>query len=158
MNRDDSIVNIKVILAGIGLGIVLCVAGVIFVLAMKPLPKPGNTQATAILEVWTMLPNTVTADAGEALSLTASPVPQGEGKFAIGAFVQVVNTGGKGLQIRSGAGVENPPNFLAMDAEVFEVKDGPVERDGYTWWYLTAPYDSPRAGWAADSFLDLVIQ
>jgi len=33
------------------------------------------------------------------------------------------------------------------------VRDGPQEADGYTWWYLVAPYDENRAGWAASEFL-----
>lgn len=157
MRTDDSIVNVKVILAGIGLALVLCVAGVLIVLSIKPLPKPGQFP-TAIISVLTMLPNTPTPNPADSLSLTPTSAPDSGGKFPFGAFVQVANTGGKGLQIRSGAGVDNPPNFLAMDAEVFEVKDGPVARDGYTWWYLEAPYDANRAGWAAETFLDLVIE
>jgi len=46
--------------------------------------------------------------------------------------------------------------FLAYDSEVFVVKDGPREVDGYTWWYLTAPYDDTRVGWAAADFLSYV--
>jgi len=76
----------------------------------------------------------------------------------LGAFVQVFNTSGSGLQIRSGAGVQNPPNFVALDAEVFEVVDGPVEVDGYTWWLLTAPYDETRSGWAASAYLEVIAQ
>ncbi len=30
------------------------------------------------------------------------------------------------------------------------------QADGYTWWYLVAPYDSTRAGWAAADFLAVV--
>jgi hypothetical protein len=43
-----------------------------------------------------------------------------------------------------------------MDAEVFEVKEGPKEADGFTWWYLVAPYDTNRSGWAASKFLTVV--
>ena len=42
------------------------------------------------------------------------------------------------------------------DAEVFMVRDGPQTADGYTWWYLVAPYDETRAGWAAADFLVVV--
>ena len=44
------------------------------------------------------------------------------------------------------------PNFLAYDSEVFVIQDGPREVDGYVWWYLVAPYDETRVGWAAADF------
>ena len=46
--------------------------------------------------------------------------------------------------------------FLGYDAEVFVVKDGPRQADGYTWYYLVAPYDDTRAGWAASNFLNII--
>ena len=32
---------------------------------------------------------------------------------------------------------------------MFLVEDGPQEVDGYIWWFLQAPYDETRNGWAA---------
>ncbi|MBI3166483.1 MAG: hypothetical protein HYZ24_17490, partial [Chloroflexi bacterium] len=46
--------------------------------------------------------------------------------------------------------------FLGEEAEVFLVKDGPQEADGYIWWYMVASYDDTRAGWAAADFLSVV--
>jgi len=43
-----------------------------------------------------------------------------------------------------------------MDAEVFEVKDGPKMADNFTWWFLEAPYDPGRSGWAAANYLKVV--
>jgi hypothetical protein len=43
-----------------------------------------------------------------------------------------------------------------MEAEVFLVKDGPKQSDGFTWWFLEAPYDPDRSGWAASSYLVMV--
>ena len=48
------------------------------------------------------------------------------------------------------------PCFLAFDAEVFLITEGPRDADGYTWWYLTASYDTARAGWAAQDFLTVI--
>jgi len=48
------------------------------------------------------------------------------------------------------------PVFMGFDTEVFLVQDGPREADGYVWWYLVAPYDQARAGWAAANFLTYI--
>jgi hypothetical protein len=75
-----------------------------------------------------------------------------------GVFVQIEGTGGVGLRLRSGPGTDFPSRLLGMDAEVFQVKDGPKEADGFTWWYLEAPYDQNRSGWAASKYLAVVKQ
>jgi hypothetical protein len=43
-----------------------------------------------------------------------------------------------------------------MDSEVFMVKDGPKDADGFTWWFLEAPYDPQRSGWAASNYLQVI--
>jgi hypothetical protein len=70
--------------------------------------------------------------------------------------VQISGTGGDGLKMRSGPGVSSDTIFLGMEAEVYLVKDGPKLADGYTWWYLQAPYDTTRTGWAASKYLTIV--
>ena len=82
-----------------------------------------------------------------------SPVPTG---IAIGNYAQITGTQGEGLRIRSQPGLTGEPVFLGFDTEVFLVQDGPRELDGYTWWYLVAPYDENRAGWAAADFLTYI--
>lgn len=76
-----------------------------------------------------------------------------EGVIGVGIYVQVSGTDGAGLRMRSEPGLSGTVNFTALDAEVFLVIDGPVEVDGYTWWYLEAPYDQTRSGWSAGDFL-----
>jgi hypothetical protein len=84
----------------------------------------------------------------------ASPTaPAGIG---IGNYVQISGTEGQGLRIRAQPGLDGAFQFLAYDSEVFLVQDGPREVDGYTWWYLVAPYDNTRVGWAAADFLTYV--
>ena len=75
---------------------------------------------------------------------------------AIGNYVQITGTEGQGLRIRAEPGLGGAFQFLAYDAEVFVVQDGPREVDGYVWWYLVAPYDETRVGWAAADFLSYV--
>lgn len=91
---------------------------------------------------------------------TTAPTPTyaalAPGEIGIGSYVQITGTGGDGLNIRSGPGLSSQPQFLGYDAEVFEVRDGPREADGFVWWYLVTPVDENRAGWAAASFLSVV--
>ena len=82
-----------------------------------------------------------------------SPTPTG---LAVGTYAQITGTGGEGLRIRSSPGLAGEPVFLGLDSEVFVVQDGPREADGYVWWYLVAPYDTARAGWAAADFLTYI--
>jgi len=73
--------------------------------------------------------------------------------IGIGGYVQITGTDGDGLRLRASPGLTGEPVFLGYDEEVFEVRDGPQDADGYTWWYLAAPYDETRVGWAAADFL-----
>jgi hypothetical protein len=84
-----------------------------------------------------------------------APTPTAAG-LAAGNYVQITGTEGQGLKIRASAGLDGEFQFLAYDSEVFIVKDGPKLVDGYTWWYLVAPYDDTRAGWAAADFLTYI--
>ena len=76
--------------------------------------------------------------------------------IAIGNYVQIAGTEGQGLRIRAEPGLGGEFQFLAYDSEVFVVQDGPREVDGYVWWYLVAPYDETRVGWAAADFLSYI--
>ena len=76
--------------------------------------------------------------------------------IAIGNYVQITGTEGQGLRIRAEPGLGGEFQFLAYDSEVFVVQDGPREVDGYVWWYLVAPYDDTRVGWAAADFLTYI--
>ena len=71
-------------------------------------------------------------------------------------YVQIYGTGGDGLRLRSEPGIESSILFLGYESEAFQVTDGPQLVDGYTWWYLTAPYDKERSGWAVADFLRVV--
>jgi len=83
----------------------------------------------------------------------ASPLP---GEIGVGSYVQIVNTGGAGLNLRRSPGLSAAINFLGYDSEVFEVRAGPEQADGLTWWYVVTPVDEARNGWAVSDFLSLV--
>ena len=86
---------------------------------------------------------------------TSSPTPA-PGQIAVGVYVQISNTGGEGLNIRTAAGLNAAVLFPGYDAEVFLVTGGPVQVDGYTWWQLTASYDAARSGWAVQDYLAVI--
>jgi len=109
---------------------------------------PANVTVIAASTATSNAPPTATID-----PFAPTPVPTG---IAIGNYVQITGTGGEGLRIRSEPGLNGTPDFLGYDSEVFIVRDGPREVDGYTWWYLVAPYDETRAGWAASDFLSYI--
>jgi hypothetical protein len=76
--------------------------------------------------------------------------------IAIGSYVQVTGTGTVGLRMHEDASLDSDTQFLGMDTEVFKVSDGPRQADGYTWWYLVAPYDPARHGWAVANYLSAI--
>ncbi len=85
--------------------------------------------------------------------MTPSPAPN---EIFISGYVQITGTEGEGLRLRADPGLSGSQLFLGYDEEVYQVRDGPKQVDGYTWWYLVAPYDENRAGWAAADFLSVV--
>lgn len=87
--------------------------------------------------------------------LTAGSTPASD-TIAVGGYVQISGTEGDGLRIRNSPGLNGDTVFRGEEAEVFVVREGPQSADGYTWWYVVAPYDETRAGWAAAEFLAVV--
>jgi hypothetical protein len=74
----------------------------------------------------------------------------------IGTFVKVVGTGGDGLRLRDEPGLSGEIRLLGDETEVFKVNEGPLDMDGYIWWYLIGAYDESRQGWAVADFLSIV--
>jgi hypothetical protein len=146
-----------VILSAVGLGLLFTIAGAIALFwylpaaAIEPpqaaltwIPGPSNT------------PQPPTATLVPTSTITPTFAPLQSGEMGIGSFVQIVGTEGAGLNIRSTPGLNGQVQFLGYDAEVFEVRDGPVDADGLTWWYVVTPVDESRAGWAAANYLAVV--
>lgn len=88
-------------------------------------------------------------------SATPAPLvyPPGGEDLAIGALVQVVGTEGENLRLRREPGLEAIIMFLALESEVFEIRDGPQTVDGFVWWFVVNPYDLSKQGWAVSNFL-----
>ena len=101
----------------------------------------------------THTPNILPTSTLDPVSAAATPEVD---VIAAGGYVQINGTEGDGLRIRSSHGLNADTVFRGEEAEVFIVKEGPQTADGYTWWYVVAPYDETRAGWAASEFLAVI--
>jgi hypothetical protein len=125
----------------------------------RPTPAPPGP-ATAVLNIIpaptaTQLSPTPGAASDESLTPTVPPSPP-PGTIGVGAYVQISGTSGDGLRLRTDPGLDSQVRLLGAEAEVFLVKDGPSEKDDYTWWFLVGPYDESRQGWAVSNFLTVV--
>ena len=128
-------------------------------LALGPLLLPGGPQAAASPDL-TVIPYpsdtpTATPTATPSTTPEASPTatPPAAGSFQMGDLVQVQGTQGDGLRLRTAANLNAEIRLVALESEVFEVQDGPVEADGYMWWFLVNPYDSSMRGWGVANYL-----
>ena len=88
---------------------------------------------------------------------TVSPgVTQDPGEiifYSIGELVEIHGTEGDGLRLRNAPSLDSTINILALENEVFEIRGGPEEVDGYIWWFLINPYDNTIQGWSVGNFL-----
>jgi hypothetical protein len=147
----SSLYKIVMILGAIVLA--LAAAGVIvWVLVVLRPERETTTDPKAV--VWTLLPApSLTPRAAIAPQVTPIPSVTPAGALGVGVYMRVSGTKGLGLNFRAEPNTKSPILFLGMEAEVFQVIDGPRQADGFTWWYLQAPYDKNRKGWAANDFL-----
>lgn len=119
---------------------------------------PSQPMPTPILKViYAATPTSFLNPGGTPIpSATPTLDPGKYGGIGINQYVQITGTGGDGLRLRAGPGTDQSPLFLGLDAEVFQVRDGPKEVGGLIWWFLVSPSDENRKGWAAASYLVLV--
>ncbi len=87
-------------------------------------------------------------------SATPTLPPAPPGTLKVGDKVQVVNTGGDGLSLRSEPGLYAPRMAIALDGELLEVVEGPRAIGGFTWWRLKRT--DGVEGWGVQNFLQLV--
>lgn len=149
--KKKIIINIVVAVL-IGGGLFFGVAAILL-----SLPSQNNQVAAPpqILTIQnpTLFPTSTTAPDEEDVS-EENEIIQYE--FQIGSVVQIYNTEGAGLRLRSNPGTSSSIQFIGEELELFTVVNGPTEQDGYTWWYLESPYDKTRSGWAAADYLQLI--
>lgn len=79
---------------------------------------------------------------------TAAPA---EGGLAVGSTAQVVNTSGRGLRMRGGAGLAEPTLKVVPEASLVTIIEGPADVDGYQWFKVRD--DTGTEGWVAADWL-----
>ena len=154
-----NILNGKVLIAMVGIAAILLCGSLAYILVVRP-AAAANPQLVAATPAITIIP--APSSTPRPLPPTLTPIPPtpapsstaAPGQIAIGVYVQP-STGGAGLRIRTQPSLSSD-FFSAFDSEVFLVTKGPQTADGHTWWYLTASYDTTRAGWAAQDFLTVI--
>ncbi len=146
----------------------LMLLGVTAALVWFTRPQPRQTApGTAVLNVISaatstpLLPTSQPTGTPEPTAATTGegvpPSPQ-PGTINLDAYVQITGTEGDGLRLRTDPGLDTEVRTLGAESEVFLVKDGPVELDGFTWWYLEGVVDPARRGWAVSNYLAIVQQ
>lgn len=151
--------SLRVIIAAVIIALILLCLSLSWLWFQRS-PQVVAGSGTAVLNVLplpteTVPPPTTTPQPTGAPDQDIPPSPP-PGLIGSGAFVQITGTGGDGLRLRSEPGLEGAILFLALESEVFQVQEGPTQADGYTWWFLVAPYDDSVRGWAASNFLQVV--
>lgn len=152
--------NLRVIGGTLIIAIILLCITSFLIWFMRPEKPMSIGQSTAVLNVIpvptatqaVITPTTLTEPTPDSSALPSPP----PGEISVGAFVQVSGTGGDGLRLRAEPSLDGEVRFLGLESEVFRVEDGPEEVDGYTWWYMVAPYDDSVNGWGVSNFLAVV--
>ncbi len=152
-----SIWSLPVILGALGIAGLLLISSQIIISSISLPANPVPTLDLYIISAPTRTPVLARATVTVVPSPTSNFVPSPEpGVIGVGGFVQIVGTAGTGLNIRDEAGLTSNVNFLAYDEEAFGVEGGPIEVDGFTWWFIVTPVDDQRSGWAAETYLSVI--
>lgn len=111
-------------------------------------------QATPILQV--IIASTYTPTPVKNATETQAQGAISPNGLTLGDYVQISGTGIDGLRFRKSPTKTSDTLFIAMESEVFKIQNGPQTSDGYTWWFLTAPYDQNRSGWVVADYLTVL--
>lgn len=155
-NWLDRLLDPWVIIGAVGFGLSLALATLFLLWATRKVPA-NSGMATAVITIVQLPTETPPVPTPTPGTPTPSPVPLPNSEdISIGAYVEIAGTGGEGLRFRIEPSLQSQILFLGMDAEVFQVEDGPREADEHTWWFLVAPFDETRQGWVVSDYLAVV--
>jgi hypothetical protein len=125
--------------------------------------------AVSFFAAGSILPDNQSSYSGQA-GLTVIPVPtytntpqptlplvtstaEAQNGIQVGGYVQITGTEGEGLRLRRDPSLSGEVVDLGLEGEIFFVKGGPLEQDGYLWWQLAAPLNESRTGWGVSNYL-----
>lgn len=145
-----AVLNPWVILGALGFALFLLILTFLFLSWIRPGPVPGDMSQSVIHVISAPTDTPIMPTSTPVVLPTEAPV---QGGSYIGGIVVVAGTGGDGLRLRFSPGLESNVRMLSSEGELFEIVDGPQEKDGYTWWYLENPQDRTQRGWAVADFL-----
>ena len=160
MNRDQrrpGILTIGVLIGSVVIGSGLLLNLYLVIEWSRPSSPPAGlvTAALTIVPVPSTTATEIPPTGVPASNPDDIPAPP-DGEFSINSFVKISGTGGAGLRLRTNPGLDNEPVYLGMEDEIFKIETGPQYSDGYTWWFLVAPFDPDRNGWAVSNYLEPV--
>jgi len=112
-------------------------------LAPVQAPVTPTQQILATLPTFTPTQQVVSTPTG---APTMAPVG-----LAVGAQVQVSNTGGTGLNMRAGAGTNQARIKTLAENTKLEIIGGPKEANGFTWWQVRD--EAGTTGWVVDRYI-----
>ena len=151
--------NPWLIFSAVGFGIALLITTLLLLSWTRSADAPGGapTAVITVIALPTATPILPTAAPTETQTppATGLPLPP-PGDIALDAYVQITGTGGDGLRLRAGPGLDRDVRLLGVEDEVFLVRDGPQQADSYNWWFLVGPFEEARQGWAVANFLRVV--
>jgi hypothetical protein len=145
--------GVGVILGGLTLGFLLVIVSLTRSYRIETSLEPEIT----VLVAATRTPNliaTTTQRLEENQTPTGSPGILLGADFLVGDVVEIYGTEGQGLSIRNEPGLSATVDGYGMEGEIFEIRGGPIEMDGYVWWFLVSPYDDSKKGWGVGAFLE----
>jgi len=153
--------NLKIILGAVifGIGIFALLVWFLWLAKANTAAPLSGTAIVKVIEAPTQTPlGRVPTPTPTSLpsSSQEAPTPMGDINIKVGNYVQVNGTGGDGLRLHSSASVSSKVNYVAIEAEVSVVKDGPTDADGYVWWKLEDPYTDNAVGWGVANYLRVV--
>ena len=142
------------------IGVIIAVLMIIVTVIMIQILLPASYSVFHPTPEIVVIPApTATITPNPLLLPTSTPLGTNEqsvGGLFVGMYVQISGTGVEGLRFHPAPGINSSSLFYGAESEVFLITKGPESADGYTWWYLTAPYDQNRSGWAVMDYLSPV--
>ena len=154
-----TLLNIKVILGAFifGVGVFAILVGILWTSKAKSITQVPATAILSIIEAPTETPiSPITTQTPTPSPTTSQQLPPPSGDIKVNNYVQVSGTGGDGLRLHNTAEVSSKVNYIAYEAEVFLVINGPIDADGYIWWELQDPYTDAVVGWGVANYLKVI--